>query len=250
MLKKIFSRASAGGPSIPPRERVYAIGDIHGCRAELNALLSLIEADDAARPAAATTLVFLGDFVDRGPHSAQVIDRLIALKEARPTARFLMGNHEELFAAALAGEDKPLRLFTRVGGRETVLSYGMTAEDYDAADYDVLVERMQQMVPTAHRAFLASLEDMVVIGDYAFVHAGIDPDVPLAEQRQRQLRWMREPFLSHRKPLEKMIVHGHTIVAEAAPTPCRFPIDTGAYQTGVLTALGLEDDRHWLVQTG
>lgn len=249
MLKKIFAKSKAAGPSVPPGERIYAVGDVHGCIDELDALLALIDADDAARPAAETTIVFLGDFVDRGPASAQVLDRLIEVRERRPGSRFLIGNHEELFVAALAGEDRPLRLFTRVGGRETVLSYGMSTGEYDQSDYDALLVRMQAMVPASHRQFLESLEDMVVKGDYAFVHAGIHPDTPLEEQRSRDLRWIREPFLSHRKPLEKVIVHGHTIVEVAAPTGVRFPIDTGAYLTGVLTALVLEGDRHWLLQT-
>ncbi|MDP1026675.1 metallophosphoesterase family protein [Sphingomonas sp. KR1UV-12] len=250
MLKKIFAaRSKTTGPSVPPGERVYAVGDIHGCVVELDDLLGQIERDDAARGPADTTIVFLGDFVDRGPSSAQVIDRLLALRQRRPNTRFLIGNHEELFIDALAGEDKPLRLFTRVGGRETVLSYGMTPTAYDEADYDVLLAEMQARVPATHRVFLESLENMVVKGDYAFVHAGIHPDTALEDQRPRDLRWIREPFLSHRKPLEKLIVHGHTIVETATPGPVRFPIDTGAYLTGVLTALGLEGDRHWLLQT-
>ncbi len=251
MLKKIFGSKTSkpAYPAVPPGERVYAVGDIHGCIAELDELLRLIDADDAARPAAATTIVFLGDYVDRGPSSATVLSRLVEVRRDRPNTRFLMGNHEELFMDALAGEHKPLRLFTRVGGRETILSYGMSTDEYDRADYDVLLERMVALVPPSHRTFMASLEDMVIAGDYAFVHAGVHPDSPLDEQRPRDLRWIREPFLAHRKPLEKMIVHGHTIVEEAEATPVRFPIDTGAYLTGVLTALGLEGGDQWLVQT-
>ncbi len=251
MLKKIFRAKSpkAVFPSVPAGQRVYAIGDIHGCDRELDALIAMIEADDAARGPMTTTLVFLGDYVDRGPASAAVLWRLIRLKLDRPDTRFLIGNHEEMFIEALAGEPKPLRLFTRVGGRETILSYGMSTQDYDLADYDALLETMLTLVPAAHREFLAALEEMVVIGDYAFVHAGVNPEMPLDEQRPRELRWMREPFLSHRKPLEKIIVHGHTIVDTAAPNGVRFPIDTGAYLTGILTAVGLENGDHWLLQT-
>lgn len=252
MLTKFFrprGRQTAGQPTIPPGERVYAIGDIHGCADLLNAVIAMIEADDLARGPARTTVIFLGDVVDRGPDSARVIDRLIAFSEARGDVRCLLGNHEEIFLGALEGEPKALRLFCRIGGRETVLSYGMDAAEYERLDYEELVERLATLVPSRHRAFLTGFEDMIVIGDYAFVHAGVRPSTALDAQRRSDLRWIRDPFLDHRAPLEKMIVHGHTMNDDVAYGVHRIGIDTGAYATGRLTALGLEGGDTWLIQT-
>ena len=138
--------------------------------------------------AAETTLIFLGDIVDRGPASAAVIDRLRGLAHARPDrpdVRFLLGNHEEIFLGALDGEPKALRLFCRIGGRETVLSYGMEAAEYERLDYEELVKRLEILVPDEHRDFLRKFEDMIVIGDYAFVHAGVRPDTPSISSARR-----------------------------------------------------------------
>ena len=215
MLRKFLTSRASARPrhAIPHGERVYAIGDIHGCDALLATLLDRIAADDAGRAAARTTLIFLGDLVDRGPDSAQVIERLRLLALARPDVRFLKGNHEEVFLGAVEGEPKALRLFCRIGGRETVISYGMAPDRYDQLDYEEFAGELKQLVPDEHSAFLAEFEDMIVIGDYVFVHAGVRPGIDLDQQRPRDLRWIRDPFLDHEKPLEKMVVHGHTISA-------------------------------------
>lgn len=252
MLKKLL-RASRPAP-VPvfapaPNTRIYAIGDIHGCRAELDRLLTMIDADDAARPAAETNLIFLGDLVDRGPDSAGVVERLRRLAQKREHVRFLKGNHEELFLHALSGAKDALRMFCRVGGKETVLSYGVSREEYDALDYPQLAERMDALVPEAHRTFLAGFEDMIVSGDYAFVHAGIRPDVPLDDQRASDLRWIRERFLEHRGAHPKMIVHGHTITSDVDRRANRIGVDTGAYASGKLTALGIEGGETWILNT-
>lgn len=235
-------------PAIPEGERVYAIGDIHGRIDLLDPLLEAVRADAASRAPAATTLIFLGDLVDRGADSAAVIERVRTL-DAPFAVRHLMGNHEEMFLNALAGEDKALRMFCRVGGRETVESYGMTAEAYNALGYPELLDEMRRLVPAAHRDFLSGFEDMIVIGDYAFVHAGIRPERPFAEQQAIDLRWIREPFLSHGKPLEKMIVHGHTVTESVEMHPHRIGVDTGAYRTGVLSVLGLEGTERWVIDS-
>jgi serine/threonine protein phosphatase 1 len=252
MISKLFTsrrRPTEIASTIPEGQRVYAVGDIHGCVDMLDDLLAQIEADDVAREPAETTIIFLGDLVDRGPASAAVIDRLIALSDSRPRVRFLLGNHEEIFLGALDGDPKALRLFCRIGGRETVLSYGMDEAEYERLDYEELVARLNELVPASHRAFLGGLENMIVVGDYVFVHAGIRPDTPLDEQRGADLRWIRDPFLDHRSRLEKMVVHGHTITEAIEARPHRIGIDTGAYTTGRLTALGLEADRLWHLET-
>ncbi len=252
MISKLFKTRSAAKisqPHVPPGRRVYAVGDIHGCADLLDELIGLIEADERERGPAVTTLIFLGDMVDRGPASAAVIDRLRGLATTRPDVRFLLGNHEEIFLGALDGEPKALRLFCRIGGRETVLSYGMDAAEYERLDYEQLVQRLDILVPDEHRAFLAAFEDMIVIGDYVFVHAGVRPDTPLDRQRTSDLRWIRDPFLDHRSTLGKIVVHGHTMTEEIEHRVHRIGIDTGAYSSGRLTALGLEGTETWALQT-
>lgn len=252
MLKKLLRSTRspiAPAPAVPAGHRIYAVGDVHGCLAELDRVLAMIEDDDAHRPAAETMLIFLGDLVDRGPDSAGVLDRLLTLSTTRAGVRFLKGNHEEVFLHALSGEKDALRLFCRVGGRETILSYGVSAAEYDALDYGDLAARMQELIPAAHRAFVAGFEDMIVAGDYAFVHAGIRPEVALDEQRGSDLRWIRETFLDYRRPHPKVIVHGHTITSDVDRRPNRIGIDTGAYASGKLSALGIERDQTWLLQS-
>lgn len=249
MLSKLLwsRRAAAAEPSLSPGTRVYAVGDIHGRLDLLGPLLARIEADDAAREPAATTIVFLGDLVDRGPESAGVVEHLRLLAAARGGLRFLKGNHEEVFLDALSGDAKALRLFCRIGGRETVLSYGLDPRSYERMDYEEVGRYLTEAVPAAHRDFLAAFEDLIVLGDYAFVHAGVRPDVALDDQRTQDLRWIRDPFLDGRGRFDKRIVHGHTISDEAEFRPHRIGIDTGAYMTGKLTALGLEGTASWLL---
>lgn len=240
--KLIQSRIKA---SVPDGVRVYAIGDIHGRVDLLNQLLDQMMEDDAGRAAVDQHLIFLGDLIDRGPDSAAVIERAIAVREAMPTTRFLMGNHEEVFLKALNGDEKAMRLFCRIGGRETILSYGMCEAEYSRLDYPELVEAMARMVPTAHQRFVESFEDMVIVGDYAFVHAGIRPQVALADQQQSDLRWIRDLFLNFSAPHDRIIVHGHTISEAIDERSNRIGIDTGAYLTGRLSAMGFEGTARW-----
>ncbi|MEP9403201.1 metallophosphoesterase family protein [Sphingomonas sp. VNH70] len=251
MFKRLFGQSQPATPpaALPDGQRLYAIGDVHGMRAELDRLLERIEADDAGRGAAARTIVFLGDLIDRGPDSAGVVERCRTLAIPGVEARFLMGNHEEVMLAALEGDREALRLFARIGGRETILSYGVSETDYERADFDELHALMVAAVPESHRRFLESTENYVVAGDYAFVHAGIRPNIPLERQRPGDLRWMRNPFLDHPRPHDKMMVHGHTVTEEPEFRSNRIGIDTGAYRSGVLTALGLERCDRWIVQS-
>lgn len=248
-LMSLFSRRSAPPPravEVAPGERIYAIGDIHGRADCLDALLALIDADDAARGLARTRLVFLGDLVDRGPTSRQVIER--ALAEAH-RSEFIIGNHEEVMIRAWEGERESLKLFHRIGGRETVLSYGVAADDYDRLDYEELAELVARVVPADHIAFLRGFRDHATSGDYLFVHAGIRPGVSLAEQAPADLRWIRREFLEDRRDHGVMVVHGHTVVADVDEQHNRIGIDTGAYASGVLTALGIEGGKRWFLST-
>ena len=252
MLSRFFpSRRETPAPArVPGGRRVYAIGDIHGRLDLLTRLLRDVREDDARRGDVETTLVFLGDFVDRGPDSAAVMDLLIRLAaDPAVDARFLAGNHEEVFGLALAGDERATRLFCRIGGRETAFSYGIVRHDYEAMSHAEVSAGLQALVPARHREFLAALEDMVVIGDYAFVHAGVRPGRALDAQRREDLRWIRDPFLDHRGRLDKVIVHGHTISEDVDMLPHRIGIDTGGFQTDRLTALGLEGEARWTLQT-
>jgi serine/threonine protein phosphatase 1 len=254
MLARLFKKAAVQRPldtaRVPDGMRIYAIGDIHGRNDLLHRLLKQIEADNASRGAADTHIIFLGDLMDRGPDSAGVIDTSIALRDAGRKVRFLMGNHEEVFIRACRKNDpKVTRFFLRIGGEATVLSYPITRAEYIGLDMEQLSERLATLVPQAHLDFIESFEDQIVIGDYAFVHAGIRPGVPLAEQKPSDLRWIREDFVDQRGDLEKVVVYGHTIYDEVEERGSRIGIDTGAYASDKLTALALEGGERWYLQT-
>ena len=250
-LRSLFnfvSRARLPALSVPEGLRIYAIGDIHGRSDLLDQLLTLIDEDDAARGPARTELIFLGDLVDRGPDSVGVIERLMALRETRPV-RFLMGNHEEVFLKAAAGDLRALRFLVRIGGRETLLSYGISEEEYAGLDFDDLMALVREKVPAAHLDFLSGFESWIEIGDYLFVHAGLRPGVAVEDQKTSDLCWIREDFLSHRDSFGKMVVHGHSITEEIDERPNRIGIDTGAFASGRLTAIGLEGGSRWYLST-
>ena len=225
---------------------IYAVGDIHGCYDQLRMLLTQIASDaEIHANGRTTTIIFCGDYVDRGPASRQVLDALCWLKRRRPfNLQFLKGNHEEVMLGYIA---TPLRArdWLRFGGSETLESYGVTPpapDDPPEAHFaarDDLLERL----PVAHLRFLEDLELMVGVGDYAFVHAGIRPGVALTKQAEGDLLWIREEFLESEDSHGRIIVHGHTWDSDQPQvTPYRIGIDTGAYETGVLTALRIEDD--------
>jgi serine/threonine protein phosphatase 1 len=250
---KFFRRPSpqaAPSSSVPDGERIYAIGDIHGRHDLLTELLAKIAADDKDRGPAATRIIFLGDLVDRGPESAQVVDTLLRLKRDHPNTHFLLGNHEEVFLEALKGDEQALKFFIRIGGRETILSYGISPSRYTTLSYSELQDELGDLVPAEHIEFLSGFEDMVIVGDYAFVHAGIRPGKALPEQKAKDLRWIREEFLNFNGSFEKIIVHGHTITERAELLPHRIGLDTGAYASGRLSGMGFEGNQRWLLQTG
>lgn len=251
MIKSLFRKAPALAPPprVPDSMRVYAIGDIHGCDREFARLLSMIDADHAARATKHQIIILLGDLVDRGPDSAAVVERALRLAESGGDVRLLAGNHEEMLLRSCGDDDQALRMFARNGGRETALSYGIDPDTYAAADFAQLHRLLATAVPAAHQAFLARMEDQIVIGDYVFVHAGIRPGVPLSEQKGQDLRWIRDRFLKVEGAHEKFVVHGHTIAETVDERPNRLGIDTGAYASGRLTAVALEGDRRWFLQT-
>lgn len=249
-LRKLIGahpQAAAMLPAVPAGERIYAIGDIHGRLDLFEALIEAIEHDDrdAASPAR-STVILLGDLVDRGPASAQVVARARAWQDQR-AVRILAGNHEEMFLSAF-DDIEVLRHYLKHGGRETLLSYGIDRDTYDEATIEQVRHLMEAAVPQQDRDFIAAFESAVVIGDYLFVHAGIRPQVPFDQQERRDMRWIREPFLRFAGPHPFMVVHGHTISQTADVQPNRIGIDTGAFRTGVLTALVLEGTGRRFIQ--
>jgi serine/threonine protein phosphatase 1 len=252
MVLKLLRRAIEPAPptaSVPGGVRVYAIGDIHGRLDLLDDLLVRIDADDRARGDADTQLIFLGDLVDRGPDSAGVVQRALDIRQSGRNVRFLMGNHEEVFLKALGGSIEALRFFVKIGGRATILSYGFETAEYDQLEYDQLLPELAARVPAEHVALLRSFEDRIRIGDYVFVHAGIRPRVAIEEQSGGDLRWIRSEFLDFRGDHGAVVVHGHTITDEVEERPNRIGIDTGAFASGRLTALGLEGGERWYLST-
>lgn len=247
-LRALFRPAENRPPEtrVPPGERYYVIGDVHGRLDLLDALAQAIEDDDAASTASDTTVVLLGDLVDRGNDSAGVI-RFVRKWQKKHNVRILMGNHEEMFLQSF--EDREvLRHFLKHGGRETLQSFGLPRKQLNSLNIDQLFDRLQDLVPLKTRQFIGSFEDMIVAGDYLFVHAGIDPLLPLHQQRRSDYLWIRERFLQHKGPLPKVVVHGHTIYDDVEDRGTRIGIDTGAFRTGVLTALVLEGANKRVIQ--
>jgi serine/threonine protein phosphatase 1 len=229
---------------------VYAVGDVHG-RLDVLQPLVLELARDYARtaPAERPILIFLGDYVDRGPSSAGVIDLILRLAdEDLFEVRTLKGNHEEAFLTFL---DDPAfgETWMGHGGAQTLSSYGILTPSRNEpeawiAARDALVEAL----PPRHAEFLLKLQLMTTVGDYAFVHAGVRPGAPLARQTAHDLMWIRYEFLDSAGPFEKVIVHGHTPSEAPQVTPWRLGIDTGAYATGILTAVRLDDAGARMIQ--
>lgn len=234
--------------AIPPGRRVYAIGDIHGRDDLFHELIDLIRSDNSAHEDAETTIILLGDLVDRGPASAAVIDRAIALRAEFPGTRLLIGNHEECFLAALTGDARRVGYFLRIGGDATVRSYW--GAPLDGETVDSIAAGLPHRVPAAHVDFLGRGEDMIEIGDYIFAHAGIRPGVAITRQSVADLRWIRDEFLDDGRDHGVMVVHGHTIRRAVDERPNRIGIDTGAFQSGVLTAIVLEGTGRRFLQTG
>ena len=233
---------------MPSGQRVYAIGDIHGRLDLLDALIARIAQRDTEAPEVESHIVLLGDLVDRGPDSAGVVERARELAAAGDRVHVLGGNHEDMFLLAFR-KPTALRSFLRYGGRETLMSYGIDGPTIDAAELAELQALMRERVPRAHYDFLDALPHQVRFGDYLFVHAGIDPLRPLDDQRPHDLRWIREPFLSHADSHGVVVVHGHTIVDEPDLRPNRIGLDTAAYESGRLTALALEGTARTLIAT-
>lgn len=248
-LWKSNKKSSIATPPTTGGELIYAIGDIHGRIDLLDKLISEIEADILRRNVAAPLrVILLGDYIDRGSASRQVIDRLISLGSKWPMVA-IMGNHEDALLRFLDTPDIGPS-WTQHGGAETLVSYGVTPpagldEDAWARTRDLLAAQL----PPAHETFYRSLSPYTLAGDYLFVHAGVRPKVRLEDQTTQDLMWIRREFVECEKAIDKVVVHGHTPSEQAHVGRWRIGIDTGAYATGVLTAIRLFNEEQDILDT-
>ena len=234
--------------ALPPGIRIYAIGDIHGRADLLRALLGKVDVDRKGRSVERTIAVFLGDYVDRGPSSKDVLDILLDYR-ANYESVFLKGNHEK-FALDFLQNHSVLEAWRSCGGFETLLSYGLRPNFSSSANERLRLSReLAESMPAEHLSFLRSLQLYFQCGEFLFVHAGVRPRVRLKDQDEKDLLWIRDEFLEYQKPFELFIVHGHTPVRTPEMQTNRLNIDTGAFATGRLTCAAIEGSTIRLLST-
>lgn len=232
-------------PRVPDGLRVYAVGDIHGHRAELDELLARIE-EDREDHRGETQIVFLGDYIDRGPDSRGVIERLLhgPLDEAHVTC--LLGNHERVLLDIVDDGAPSGPSWLRYGGYELLESYGLDRSELLRRKRP-LRQSILEVLPDAHLRFLRGLHVRHEVGDYFFAHAGVRPGVPIEAQSDRDLMWIREGFIESERHHGKVVVHGHTIEQGPVDRANRIGLDTGCYAGNALSAVRLEaDTRHFI----
>jgi serine/threonine protein phosphatase 1 len=234
--------------SLPSGLRVYAIGDVHGRLDLLDTLLEKARVDDAARSRMQTHVVLLGDLIDRGADSAAVVRRAMqSLDWATMTT--LRGNHEQMMLDALGGDHAMLGLWLSAGGDTTLESWGINPAIVARAPPEDVLAAANAAIPFATRVWISQLPVSIGFGNYHFVHAGIRPGVAIDRQVERDALWIRKPFLTSDRDHGVVVVHGHTISPTVVARHNRIGIDTGAYVSGRLTALGLEGTERWLLST-
>jgi len=237
-------------PSLPDGQLLYAIGDIHGRLDLLGMLLATIEADAAQSRSSQKTLVFLGDYIDRGPDSRGVVEVLLDGLPPDFEPHFLKGNHEALLLAFL-DDASTLHQWLINDAKTTMRSYGVDVRllEREVTSPETWRGAFVAALPESHRHFFQSLTLMATFGDYLFVHAGLRPGVPIEAQDERDLIWIRHEFLDSTVDFGKFVVHGHTPVARPNMRSNRIDIDTGAVFSNRLTALRLEGNKQSLLQT-
>ena len=244
MIGKLF-QGKPQPAEAPADERLYAVGDIHGCAGLLDALLEMINADPADKK---RRLIFLGDYVDRGEDSKGVIDRLLAIRARAPETIFLKGNHEQAILDFLEDPDRNEE-WLHWGGDKTLESYGV-ANIWGRPPHHIAAD-LRDRLPAAHLDFLRSLELWRVLGGYVFVHAGFRPGVALADQREEDCLWIRAPFHNaapEGRPKE-VVVHGHHPVKKPQDHGWRIAVDTGAVWSDTLTAVALDGATRRFIST-
>lgn len=240
MASLFRSRPQREKPKLPDGIRIYAISDIHGCAHQLKQMLRVIDADLTHRRPGHAIEVFMGDYIDRGPDTRSTLDILVE-RSRHGNAVFLKGNHEAFLVDVF--EDPSLfDDWLRVGGAQTLMSYGL-APDARQEERSSLLRELLRAMPPEHLEFLDNLQPTFTCGDFFFVHAGVRPGVDLSEQQESDLLWIRDEFLQSEERFSKYIVHGHTPVRSAELLENRANIDTGAYATGNLTLMSIQGSR-------
>lgn len=229
--------------------RAYVVGDVHGRLDLLDALLAKIDDDFAVSPARKAVIVLVGDLIDRGPCSAGVIERLRTY--ARPGVKliFLLGNHEEIMLRILDGDVSLIPQWLKFGGAQCLASYGIDPVELAMMGDAEALSAIRSAIPVHHSRFLQGFVDSFRFGDYLIVHAGIRPGIALDQQLQSDLRWIRQPFLEDDRDHGFVVVHGHSITDGVDERANRIGIDTGAYASGILTALVIDGPDRWYLDT-
>jgi len=246
LLTRIFGRETSERPSypgIPEGVAVYVIGDVHGCLDPLKRTLAAIDRDVAETRPSHAAEIFLGDYVDRGPDSAGVLELLSHRGATRP-AIFIKGNHDAMMVEFAQGE-RTLAEWLPYGGAETLRSYGATREMI-ASD----AQELPALITPRHVDFLSRCEYSFEVEGYLFAHAGVRPGVALHNQSPQDLMWIRDEFLNHRGDFGAVVVHGHTPVEAPEFRGNRIGIDTGCYMTGRLTCLRIDGSGPRVLQAG
>ena len=236
-------------PRTAPGERVYAVGDVHGCSDLLAGLLDRIVADNRTRPPATTHIVLLGDLINKGPDTKGVLELIRAWPHADIMLRLLRGNHEQVFLGALSGRLDQCRQCHIMGGRAAVMSYGISLDQYAGWTVEELAQHLPQIIPAPHRDLLADASLAWSNGDYVFAHAGWQDGAAMAEQSEADLLWTRRAYRPITRGSRTALVHGHANLAEPFNGRTRICVDTTAHASGILTAVGLEADRRWFIDT-
>jgi serine/threonine protein phosphatase 1 len=234
--------------SLTDDQRLYVIGDIHGRSDLLDEMIQRIGQDLVSNPPGSAAVVTLGDYVDRGPDSRGVLDRLTRNPFPIPYVP-LKGNHEELFELFLEDPEVGSQ-WRHLGGLETLHSYGVPVPSLmRGKGFEEASGLLREKVPETHFAFLSSLKLFIATPRYFLCHAGVRPGVPLDRQDARDLLWIRDEFLNSTRNFGKIVVHGHTPVERPEVLPNRIGIDTGAFATGCLTCVVLERGSHRFLTT-
>ena len=244
-------RSAAVEPAVPTGSRIYAIGDVHGRLDLLTRLHALIAADAAEASARRRMIVYLGDYIDRGPDSRGVIELLLQTRLPGFEHVPLFGNHEDFLLQFLEHAEVGPN-WCAYGGSATLASYGVRPPSGftpHAADFETARRALADELPSTHIDFLRGLKLTHTEGGYLFVHAGVKPGVALADQQAEDLLWIRGEFLESPDDFGACVVHGHTIVETPEQHTNRIAIDTGAFATGTLTALVLEGTERRFIQT-
>lgn len=243
-----FSKRRRQRALTPANTRIYAIGDIHGRADLLQHLTDRISYDASLRPRVNEILIILGDFIDRGPGSASVIKALYAHRLSKQLV-VLMGNHEAALVSAYNGDMNALKFWIEFGGEATLIDFGACRSNIRMANEYSILDLLHEHIPSDIIDWMSRLPVYYQSGDYVFVHAGIRPGIPLRRQKKSDLLWIRKDFLDDETDHGAVVVHGHTPSRTVVVKPNRIGVDTDAYQSDILSALVLQDERRWILDT-